>query len=526
MMRLTIFEGLRGRTFPKLALALVAAIAVAAGLLLKTAPEASGAPELRTVETGATGVQVASGELIVTYAPQATVREVQKTNRQRGGITMRIIPQLNARVLSFPEIKALDSRAQRIQAMIRMKQRYQSDPLVDLADFNYRNRGGRVTTSQASLSRTESGGSFGKAWGLSKIEADRAWRITRGGGGEIAVVDSGIDASHPDLSSNIVAQRDFVNGDAVAEDTIGHGTHVAGIAAASDNGQPSLGVCPSCGIIAAKVTGDDGLAYDSTIAEAIVWSADQGADAINVSISSGVRSKTVQRAVEYAWKKDAIVVAAAGNEAANAASYPASFGRAMSVSSTDEKDRLRPTSNYGRWVDVAAPGQGILSTAPGNNYTYLDGTSMSTGFVTGLAGLLVSQGMTAPEIRNQIEATADDLGKPGRDWLYGSGRVNAASAVGMQEPIPRITNVKAHTATPGERLGFYVEGSHYRTGARVLLKNGTRTIEAAWSQVVFSDAISTRADIPASVRSGTVWDVVVVNPEGQRARYPDAVEVG
>lgn len=522
MTRLTM---LRGRAFPKLTLALVVAVAVAAGLLLKVSPEASGTPELRAVETGASGIQVASGELIVTYSPQATVQEAQRMNRQRGGITMRIIPQLNARVLSFPEIKALDSRAQRIQAMVRMKQRYQNDPLVDVVDFNYRNQGGRVQTSQATLSRTETGGSFGKAWGLSKIEADRAWRKTLGGGGEIAVVDSGIDANHADLSSNIVAQRDFVNNDSVAEDTIGHGTHVAGIAAASNNGQPGIGVCPSCGIIAAKVTGDDGLAYDSTIAEAIVWSADQGADAINVSISSGVRSKTVQRAVQYAWKKDAIVLAAAGNESAKIPSYPASFGRAMSVSSTDEKDALRPTSNYGPWVDVAAPGQGIVSTAPGNNYTYLDGTSMSTAFVTGLAGLLVSQGMTAPEIRDQIEATADDIGKPGRDWSFGEGRVNAASAVGMQEPIPRIENVKSRTATPGEKLGFYVEGSHYRTGAQVLLRRGNQTIESSWEQVVFSDAISARATIPASA-SGTTWDVVVVNPEGQRARYPDAVTVG
>lgn len=516
---MTLLRTLRERTLLKLALAVVIAVAAAVGLLLKTAPEASGAPGPRFADVSRTGAQLASGELIVSYAPGATVPRALRVNRRLEAKTREVIPQLNARVLTFPDIKKKDSRAARLRAMKRTKRAYERNPIVDVVDYNYRHH-----STRSRIARTKGGGSFGGPWALRQIGANKAWNITRGGGAEIAVIDTGIDATHPDLQNRVIAQHDFVDGDSFAEDTIGHGTHVAGIAAASRDGQPGLGVCPSCNLIAAKVTRDDGTAYDSTVASAITWSVDRGADVINISMVSGGRSKILQRAIEYAYKQDALVVSAAGNENTDARMYPTSYPNVLSVSGTDETDTRLPESNYGSWIDVAAPGQGILSTVPGNSYAYQDGTSMSCAFATGVAGLLVSQGLTAPEIHNKIEATALDVGPRGRDPYYGAGRLDAAAAVGAAEIKPRITAVDAKSPTAGKDLAFTVEGSGLQAGARVLLKGGSRTVEASPVDVSFTTTITTRAAIPSSA-SGETLDVVVVNPDGQRVRYPDAIEV-
>ncbi|MFP5371060.1 MAG: S8 family serine peptidase, partial [Actinomycetes bacterium] len=206
---------------------------------------------------------------------------------------------------------------------------------------------------------------------------------------KIAIVDSGIRAKHPDLNAKVAAQYDFGNRDRVAEDTVGHGTHVAGIAAASGG----VGTCPGCSILAAKVTGDEGVTYDSAVAEGIVWSADNSADAINVSLVSPGYSRVLERAVEYAWNGGALVISAAGNEATETPMYPAAYGTAVAVAATDRDDAATDFSSRGDWVDVAAPGRQILSLIPGGGYAYLDGTSMASAYVSGLAGLLSSQGL-------------------------------------------------------------------------------------------------------------------------------------
>lgn len=496
----------------RLALALLLAVAA----LISSGPErATGQERARFEETGSGGMQRAAGELVVAYRPGGSEAGIEAANRARGARTLDSIPQIGARVLSFPEIKGIEDPGERARELERIKRLYERDPLVDVVDYNYARRTGQE----------EVVGDFGGGgpWGTQKIEAPAAWNASTGSGATVAVVDTGVDASHPALAGKVVGQRDLFNGDNLAEDEVGHGTHVAGIIAAGSGGEGAIGVCPDCGILAAKVAGAEGITFDSAAARGIVWSADEGADVINVSLVSAGYSRVLERAVEYAWNSGAVVVSAAGNEGSETPMYPSAYGTAVAVSATDRDDRLAGFSNYGEWVDVAAPGRQILSTFPGGRYGYLDGTSMSSAFVSGLAGLLAAQGLAAPEIRQRIEFTAAELGTPGHDPYYGWGRIDARSATGALPPAPEISGVRAPAGTPGATLTVSVSGSGFQDGARVLLAQGREFIGASYVEVESPERLIASLPIPATA-SG-VWDALVVNPDGQRAGYLGAVGI-
>lgn len=492
-------------------LALLAALALATAALLLSAPGASGVAADRFSEEGPEGLQRAAGELVVAYVSGASEAGIEASNAERGAETVGTIPQINARVLSFPEIKAL-GREERIEALEEAKRAYEADPLVDVVDYNY----GRRTTQE---SGADYGG--GGAWGVQRIGAPEAWNAATGEGATVAIVDTGVDSGHPGLGGRVISEWDFVNSDPVAEDTVGHGTHVAGVAAASGG----IGACPGCGVLAAKVAGDEGITYDSAVAEGIVWSADNGADVINVSLVSPGYSRVLERAVEYAWNGGALVVSAAGNEANETPMYPAAYGTAMAVSATDRDDAAADFSNGGDWVDVAAPGRQILSLIPGGGYAYLDGTSMASAYVSGLAGLLSSQGLSAADVRHRMEFTASELGDPGKDPLYGWGLVDARAATGALPPQPQVSGVDAPTGTPGSPLSFTVAGSGFRPGAGVLLASGPEVLEASYVGVESAESLVASVQVPATA-AGTVWDVVVVNPDGQRNGYLGAIGIG
>ena len=243
------------------------------------------------------------------------------------------------------------------------------------------------------------------------------------------MVDTGIASSHPDIKGKVVGQRDFVNNDPYAKDDNGHSTHAAGIAAgATNNTQGVAGTCPNCTLLGAKVLDADGTDYMDHIAQGITWSANSGARVISLSLSDP-STTALYNAVNYAWDKGAVMIAAAGNESTSSVSYnyPDAYGNAIAVAATDAYDRRAYYSNYGSWVDVAAPGTSIMSTL--GWYGAKSGTSMATPHVAGLAGLLFGQGRSRDQVRYRIERTATDLGAPGRDVYYGYGRINAANAV-------------------------------------------------------------------------------------------------
>lgn len=270
--------------------------------------------------------------------------------------------------------------------------------------------------------------SFPNQWSLPKIQAPDGWDITQGNSSiKIAIVDTGVQANHPDLSGKVINGFDFVEDDYISQDGNGHGTHVAGIAAATtNNAQGIAGVAPKVSILAVRVLDQNGSGSLADVASGIRYAADQGAKVINLSLGAASSSQTLKDAVDYAWNKGVVLVAAAGNSNSSSFSYPASYTNVIAVGGTDQNDQKMSTSNYGTsWVDVAAPGLNITSTFSGSTYRTLSGTSMATAHVSGLAGLLASQSRTASNIRTAIEQTTDPVGLS--YWKY--GRINVKKAL-------------------------------------------------------------------------------------------------
>ncbi|MCF6136495.1 S8 family peptidase [Pseudalkalibacillus berkeleyi] len=262
-----------------------------------------------------------------------------------------------------------------------------------------------------------------------KVEADQAWDVTQSASSiKIAVIDTGVDYNHPDLAGKVIKGYDFVQDDNDPMDEHYHGTHVSGIAAANtNNGEGIAGLAPNASILAVRVLDAEGSGTLDDVAQGIRYAADQGAQVINLSLGGLLGTQTLKDAVDYAWNKGSVVVAAAGNESSAKPSYPAYYSNAIAVAATDQNDNLAYYSNYGTWVDIAAPGSSVYSTMPGNTYDNLSGTSMASPVVAGVAGLLASQGRTASEIRTALEDTADNI--TGTGVLFQNGRVNAANAV-------------------------------------------------------------------------------------------------
>jgi subtilisin family serine protease len=260
-------------------------------------------------------------------------------------------------------------------------------------------------------------------WGAAAIQAPAAWAVTTGSASTIvAVLDTGVDATQPDLAGALVPGYDFVNGDADPSDDFGHGTSVAGIIAARlDNGAGVAGVCPDCAVMPVKVVGSDGTGLTSTIAEGMTWAVDHGARVVNLSLGGPAASDVLASAVDYARAHGVLVVAAAGNNGNTNAFYPASYPGVVSVAASDPQDHLYPWSDSGSWVDVAAPGCD-LAPSRGGGFGDFCGTSASTPVVSGLAGLALSfaPGSTADGLAQALESTAAPVGG------VAFGRVDAA----------------------------------------------------------------------------------------------------
>lgn len=279
---------------------------------------------------------------------------------------------------------------------------------------------------------------YSEQWGLEKINAPEAWATTTGSSDVIvAVIDTGIDRDHPDLEGQLTNGAIASRFSQTILDGAGHGTHVASIiAASSDNQQGTAGVAWGARIMPIKALGSGGFGNLSDIIRGFRWAVDNGADIINMSLGGGNSSRTFQSAVDYANEWDVLVVAAAGNEfrAGSPVNYPAAYEGVLAVAATDQDDEPANFSNRGDYIDIAAPGVGILAATSrfiGANYIRFDGTSMAAPFVSGVAALLLSidPDLSSQELMDLITETAVDIGLEGKDDRTGYGRIDAAAAV-------------------------------------------------------------------------------------------------
>ena len=277
-------------------------------------------------------------------------------------------------------------------------------------------------------------------WGVKRIGAGTVHSYNRGIGVKVAIIDSGIDYNHPDLAANYAGGYDFVNQDDDPMDVDGHGTHVAGTVAALKDGVGVVGVAPEARIYALKALEGGGGLYSDVIA-AIQWCVHNGIQVTNNSYGSeGNPGITVKAAFDNAYAAGVLHVAAAGNSGKvpgihDDVEYPARWDSLIAVAATNQSDVRASFSSTGPAVELAAPGVDINSTLPGGGYGTENGTSMAAPHVAGTAALVLrSLEATSPspevrdEARARLQATAQDLGDPGRDIRYGYGLVNAAGA--------------------------------------------------------------------------------------------------
>jgi thermitase len=268
------------------------------------------------------------------------------------------------------------------------------------------------------------------------VDAVEAWGLTTGKGTKVAVLDTGVATDNEDINPQVGLRANFSTA-RTNEDNYGHGTHTAGIVAAiANNTKGVAGVCPDCTILAGKVMNDSGSGSSSGLANGINWAVNNGAKVISMSLV--VRpSRTLETAVNNAWGKGVVLVAAAGNSGGQAMMYPAAYPNVIAVGATDNRDAKASFSTYGTWVDVAAPGVNIYSTFPNHKfalggsagYDILSGTSMATPTVAATAALVWSRDPTADKatVRAKVELSTDTIAGIGTYWAH--GRVNADKAV-------------------------------------------------------------------------------------------------
>jgi subtilisin family serine protease len=337
---------------------------------------------------------------------------------QYGGQLVQEIPQLRNLTFKIPRTEFT------IMAFDKLL-----DSLVDYIEEDYVRR---IPPLQDIQIYPEEGGvelfpndpNYPSQWGPPCIGAQDAWDLVLGDSNVIvAIVDTGIDLDHPDLITNVDTNIDwdFVNNDSNAQDDHGHGTHVAGTVAAEINNRIGVAGLQQVTLMAVKGLNQGGFS------NAIRYAADNGARVINCSWGSNSYSSLIESAVNYAFSKGALVVAAAGNDGNAIPHYPAAYAKALGVAALGTCTTRASFSNGG-WQNVylSAPGQNILSTYWNNTYAYLSGTSMAAPHVAGVAAAYFSfnPNYTLLQVARSMFRNADDLGPPGRDGYFGYGRVD------------------------------------------------------------------------------------------------------
>jgi thermitase len=258
-------------------------------------------------------------------------------------------------------------------------------------------------------------------WAFEKIQLHEAWKVTRGKGAKIAIIDSGFTLNNSGISDKIVGIDYYRSGEDSANDATGHGTQNSNIITGPN------GVCPECQLIVVKLGAIDS---NLKIAQTIRWSVDQGANVINLSFVIEQYDDLIQQEIYRAWQKGVVIIAAAGNNNTDSEEYPGAYGPVVAVAATDRDDKKAGFSNYGEWVNIAAPGVDIYTSVQNGRYVRTSGTSIASPIVAGIAGLVWSSpyGTSNEAVVKRLCDTADKIEGTQKYWKC--GRINAARAVG------------------------------------------------------------------------------------------------
>ena len=311
-------------------------------------------------------------------------------------------------------------------------------------------RNPRVVTVEADIEAHAIDAELDNSWGVERIGAGTVHAAAnKGAGVKIAVIDTGIDYTHPDLDANYAGGWDFFNNDGDPMDDNGHGTHVAGTIVAEDDGAGVVGVAPDADIYALKVLNENGAGYFSDIIAAVEWTVANGIQVTNNSYGSSRDPGTIVKAAfDNSAAAGVLHIAAAGNSGkpsgkGNNVGYPARYASVVAVAATNSNDARASWSSTGPDVELAAPGVGITSTLLGGGYATYSGTSMASPHVAGTAALVIAAGYTgAAAVRTRLRQTADDLGDAGRDNFYGYGLVDAdGAAIGPTGDLPPTVSI-------------------------------------------------------------------------------------
>lgn len=384
--------------------------------LTRVGPAARGSPRIRYVP----------GELLVRFRAGTTSAEMENAaGRARGTLTAHIA-QLGVHV-----VEVAPERLQEALGSLRSETSVESverDVFLEALD----------TVPNDALWSTQ--------WGSRIVGAPRAWDASRGAPGVvIAVLDTGVDALHPDLRGATVAGYDVINDDADPSDDHGHGTSSAGVAAArTNNTEGQSGVCWACSVMPVKVLDSRGSGKTSTIAFGMAWAVDHGAQVLNMSFGGPGTTNTLRAGVEYAASRGALLVASAGNSGVDTPFYPAAYGQVVGVAATTETDARYSWSNYGDWVPVAAPGCNTATRA-GGGYVEFCGTSSAAPMVSGIAGLAFALNPKASraDVEQALAGTATPI--PG---VVRFGRVNAPTVMSAVSSAGSATPVQAPPPPP------------------------------------------------------------------------------
>lgn len=389
--------------------------------MLKTSPAmkllqvalTSTASTLASLALAASGPAVPN-EILVEVKPHMSEQAIQTLLEVHGAQEVDSIPELNVRVLRVPEAK----RDHVLEAL-------QHNPNIQFAEVNGVAAAGALTNDPYVTN--------GYEWHVSKIQLAQAWGVTSANPGTVvAIVDTGVAANHPDLTGKVLAGYNFYANNADTSDDYGHGTAVAGTAAAQgNNGAGVAGVAWNASILPVKISDPTGYATYSNMAKALTYAVDHGARVINISFYGSTSSSTLQSAADYVWNHNGVIFACAGNTGTNAAQYPAACNNVVAVSNTTSSDTLSTTSTYGSFIDISAPGSGIWTTNRDGTYGAWSGTSFASPIAAGVATLLVANDPSISNARivDILKQNSDDLGTAGYDTSFGYGRVNAYRAL-------------------------------------------------------------------------------------------------
>jgi subtilisin len=338
--------------------------------------------------------------------------------RKHGASVIKPLKLINAQVVMLPTAAAEQAK----QALLRQGEvkRIDDDVILSILPKPANPGKGKNKGSQPSQEL---------GWGPNRIDSEiaNAKGIT-GAGVKVAVLDTGISTSHPDLS--VSGGINIINPAKSYNDDNGHGSHCAGIIAALNNNIGVIGVAPNASLYAVKIVRRNGSGYLSDAINGIAWSINNGMHVMSMSFGTPENVPSFHDAIGAAYANNITMVAAAGNDYGGPVHYPAAYPEVIAVSATNQWDKLAGFSNKGNEIELAAPGTNIHSTYKGSSYETLNGTSMACPHVAGTVALVRSSGRASSinSIRNILAASADDLGAPGRDIYFGYGLVDAEEA--------------------------------------------------------------------------------------------------